>query len=119
MVSIKLLAGFALLKLLFQFCILGYYRVEVSPGYNRPVETKPFTLRCPGAKGPVIWIKDGLPFAKKELITYSNGESQIYFDSISKEEDSGNYVCISQDGRILHLTAIDVVPQTVYGKQNY
>jgi hypothetical protein len=94
----------------------AYYNVEVSPGYYRPVETKPFTLKCPGADGPVMWIKDGLPFTKEALITYSNGESRINFDSINKEEDSGNYVCISQDGRILHLSAVDVVPQTVYGR---
>ncbi|XP_061179522.1 uncharacterized protein LOC133188156 [Saccostrea echinata] len=91
-----------------------YYREEVSPGYHRPVETKPFILRCPGAGAPVTWIKDGLPLTKnQQRISFSSGDRQIIFNSV-RREDSGYYVCIAMNGRILHLSAVDVVPLSVY-----
>nr|XP_022304452.1 uncharacterized protein LOC111111646 isoform X11 [Crassostrea virginica] len=91
-----------------------YYKVEVSPGYYRPVETKPFTLRCPGTGPPVIWIKNGMPLDDGQgRIVFSNGNRQARFRSITRM-DSGNYACITQDDRILHLSAVDVVPLDVY-----
>ncbi|XP_052682281.1 uncharacterized protein LOC128162900 isoform X14 [Crassostrea angulata] len=91
-----------------------YYKVEVSPGYFRPVESKPFTLQCPGTGSSVLWIKDGRPLDDRQgRLSFSNGNRQVIFRNILRE-DSGNYACISQDGRILHLSAVDVVPQDVY-----
>lgn len=93
-----------------------YYKVEVSPGYFRPVESKPFTLRCPGTGSSVLWIKNGQPLDDRQgRLSFSNGNRQVIFSNI-RREDSGNYACISQDGRILHLSAVDVVPLDVYSE---
>lgn len=96
--------------------LTDYYKVEVSPGYFRPVESKPFTLQCPGTGSSVLWIKDGRPLDDRQgRLSFSNGNRQVIFRTILRE-DSGNYACISQDGRILHLSAVDVVPQDVYSE---
>lgn len=64
----------------------------------------------------MLWIKDGRPLDDRQgRLSFSNGNRQVIFRNI-RREDSGNYACISQDGRILHLSAVDVVPQDVYSE---
>lgn len=93
--------------------------MEVSPDYYRPVETKPFSLYCklPGYPGRVFWMKDGRLFDPQQIpsITLSDGARMIDFDSI-RAEDSGFYMCVTQDFSAFYPAAVDVLPFHIYRK---
>lgn len=93
--------------------------MEVSPDLYRPVETKPFNLICkiPNFSGRVLWMKNGKLFDKQRApsISLHDGDKRIDFENVMPE-DSGSYVCLSDDFSAVYPAAVDVFPYNIYGK---